>query len=65
MALKEEIDEILERGNAMEKLMNAFDERQRHIGDLMPKDESIALLLVLADNQNAALLRLAEEIAGD
>ncbi|HET7486150.1 MAG TPA: hypothetical protein VFJ64_12345 [Solirubrobacterales bacterium] len=62
MALKEEIEEILNRRDAMVKLGDALDETQREIGDRLRQSTAIARLLEIADVQNAAILRLAEEI---
>lgn len=62
MALKAEIEEILNRRDAMVDLADAFDQTQGQIGDALGPSTAIARLLKIADVQNAAILRLAEEI---
>jgi hypothetical protein len=64
MALKAEIEEILNRRNAMVELADAFDQTQGQTGDALGQSTAIARLLKIADVQNSAILRLAEEIDG-
>ena len=62
MALKEEIEEILNRRDAMVELADALSRTQGQVGDALGQSTAIARLLKIADVQNAAILRLAEEI---
>lgn len=62
MALKDDIEAILNGHDARVRLKNALRETQGQTGDLLGQSTAIALLLEVADVQDAAILRLAEEI---
>lgn len=60
--LKEEIEAILHGDDVLARLKNALATGDRETGDGLHQSTAIALLLELSDVQNAALLRLSEEI---
>ena len=61
MALRNEIEAILNQEDQRTRIQNVLREGQRQPGDTTPQPNSIALLLQSANAQNQAILRLAEE----